>query len=476
MTSLMLLFAVLFLFPGTSQAELFGLSPETLTAGTDGLHLTVYEEGRVLVRDVRFLTVPVKGGTMAVPGVPTGLEAGSLHVRSLTSPDGFKILEAGVRSGLGSGRDLLDRMVGRTLRVRLPGDGEAEPSPWREATLLVVGDPPVLRMAEGVYIGSVEAWLLPEAPDTGACPQLFLTVENSGPAEQKLEIAYLVHGLSWRSDYRLDLNPGGGRGLLSAWATLKNDLDTGFTDARLTLVSGQVNRNERYESALAPASKEVFASADASGGMTPTSVFAYHVYEPGRSLDMGPGETRLLPLLEAADVRVKRELVSTFDGFYMNSTSAPVSQAVAVRLTVANDSGNNLGLPLPAGAVKVFQKRKQGDFILVGEDRLEHTPRGKDLVLAPGNAFDVSVERMLKDFQRQGENGALQTWQITCLNGGDEAVDLFLEDVLPGEWKIVSADAEHSRQGSLLRIPLRLGAGGSEGNKTVVTYTVSIIY
>ena len=472
---------ILLALPATGAADLFGLPPGTLAPGDQGLSLVVYEDGRVLVRDVRLMNVPVNGeggGEMVVPGVSGSLDPGSLQVRSLTSPSGFRVLETGVRPGIGSSRDLLQRFVGRTLRVLLPEKDApqgAEGPQWREAELLVAGDPPVLKLQDGIYVGPVESYLLPESQAWSAEPRLLLTVENSGPAEQELEIAYLAHGLSWRADYRLDLALDGGKGVFSAWATLHNGMDTGFSGARTTLVSGQVNRDYRNEAVMAMSMDGVAAKMAPAPQVSQSSVFAYHVYELERGLDLGPSETRQLALFDAAGVGVERDLVSRFDNFHMSRTAEPLPQAVQVRLTLANHADNGLGLALPAGTVKVFQERKQAAALFVGEDRLEHTPEGKALVLYPGNAFDVTVERVLKDFQRQGENGAVQTWEIACANGGDKAVDLVLEDAIPGQWKVLTADAEYERQGSVLRFPLRLRAG--EGaNKATVTYTVSITY
>lgn len=461
-----------------AAADLFGLPPGAFSSGKRGLSLVVYEDGRVLVRDVRLMALPADHGELAVPGVAGSLDPGSLQVRSLTSPSGFRVLETGVVPGLGSSRDLLQRFVGRTLRVRLPKGGdsaEGDAPRWREAELLAAGDPPVLRLAEGLYVGPVESYLLPDSGGESGEPRLSLTVENTGPAEQELEIAYLAQGLSWRADYRLDLDPSGDAGLFSAWATLRNAMDTGFTDARLTLVSGQVNREYRNEAVLAMTMDAASAKMAPAPGVSRSSVFAYHAYELERAVDLEPGETRQLALLDASRVKVERGLVSRFENFHMNRTPEPLSQAVQVRLTVANSEDNGLGLALPAGAVRVFQERKQAPALMVGEDWLEHGPVGKDLVLNPGNAFDVVVERVLKDFQRQGERGMVQTWEISCANSGDKAVDLVLEEALPGEWKVLSADAGHERSGSLLRFPLRLQAG--EGTNTaLVTYTVSITY
>ena len=50
-----------------------------------------------------------------------------------------------------------------------------------------------------------------------------------------------------------------------------------------------------------------------------------------------------------------------------------------------------LGMPMPAGIVRVYQADSKGGMQFVGEDRIDHTPKDETLNLKIGNAFDVVV-------------------------------------------------------------------------------------
>ena len=59
-----------------------------------------------------------------------------------------------------------------------------------------------------------------------------------------------------------------------------------------------------------------------------------------------------------------------------------------------------LGMPMPAGIVRVYQADSKGGVQFVGEDRIDHTPKDETLNLKIGNAFDVVCERKQIDFEK----------------------------------------------------------------------------
>ena len=54
-----------------------------------------------------------------------------------------------------------------------------------------------------------------------------------------------------------------------------------------------------------------------------------------------------------------------------------------------NEERAGLGMPMPAGTVRVYQADSKGGVQFVGEDRIDHTPKDETLNLKIGNAFDV---------------------------------------------------------------------------------------
>jgi hypothetical protein len=59
-----------------------------------------------------------------------------------------------------------------------------------------------------------------------------------------------------------------------------------------------------------------------------------------------------------------------------------------------NEDKSGLGMPMPAGTIRVYQADSRGGLQFVGEDSIEHTRRRtRTLNLEIGHAFDIVCER-----------------------------------------------------------------------------------
>ena len=92
--------------------------------------------------------------------------------------------------------------------------------------------------------------------------------------------------------------------------------------------------------------------------------------------------------------------------YYRNrqEPGAPLRDDVAVYYTFRNDEASRLGMPMPAGTVRVYQADSKGGLQFAGEDRIDHTPKDEELTLHIGTAFDLVCERKQTDFVRIADN------------------------------------------------------------------------
>ena len=77
----------------------------------------------------------------------------------------------------------------------------------------------------------------------------------------------------------------------------------------------------------------------------------------------------------------------------------PLKDPVQVLYKFKNDEKSSLGMPLPAGTVRVYQGDSAGSVLYAGEDRITHTPKDEQVSLHTGNAFDIVAERKQTDFR-----------------------------------------------------------------------------
>src|SRR5205085_5318831 len=76
-----------------------------------------------------------------------------------------------------------------------------------------------------------------------------------------------------------------------------------------------------------------------------------------------------------------------FRNGWLSTSNEPLSADTVLRFSSSRDLG--LGDALPAGTVRVYQRDARGNPQFVGEHHINHTPKGSDIGLATGQAFDV---------------------------------------------------------------------------------------
>ena len=129
-------------------------------------------------------------------------------------------------------------------------------------------------------------------------------------------------------------------------------------------------------------------------------------------------ETKQLTLFEAKAVPATR--IYRFDNL-VNAYNAseeigPVQAAIVME--VKNDEAGNLGRPLPAGVVRVYEAASGGP-LFAGEDRIAHTAEGGTLKLNLGQAFDITGTARTTAFERIAKT-SFETAQEVVLKNAKE--------------------------------------------------------
>ncbi|MCF7994937.1 MAG: DUF4139 domain-containing protein, partial [Chromatiaceae bacterium] len=124
--------------------------------------------------------------------------------------------------------------------------------------------------------------------------------------------------------------------------------------------------------------------------------------------------------------------------------------AVNVYLTATNDEASNLGLPLPAGIVRIYQRDSQGNAQFIGEDRIDHTPKNEAMRLKLGQSFDITAERKQTDFKKLSGTGPWQyqfesAFEILVKNAKSEPETVVIQERIPGDWSMLEESAPHEQ-------------------------------
>ena len=194
------------------------------------------------------------------------------------------------------------------------------------------------------------------------------------------------------------------RGDLDGWVTLVNHSGTAYKNASLQLVAGDLHRviaqNGRDEMKAMAA---VAGVANAPAPFQQESFSEYHLYSLNRRTSIFDQESKQISLLNASHFPLRKVYVVNGQAYYYRGAAqpgAPVKDPVQVFYKFKNEEKAGLGMPLPAGTIRVYQQDSRGGSLFAGEDHIDHTPKDEEIGLHIGNAFDIVAERKQTDYKK----------------------------------------------------------------------------
>jgi len=431
--------------------------------------VTIYNGNLGLVKDVRDVTLPLGTHEAQFMDVASQIDATSVHLRSLTDPAGLSILEQNYEYDLLSSDKLLEKYVGKVVRL-YQSDGT-----FHEARLLSTAGP-VFEINGQIHLGYSGRLVLPALPENlVARPTLVWLLRNRLAAPQRVEASYLTGGITWKADYVMVLDASDRLADLTGWVTIDNKSGATFSNAALKLVAGDVNRarEPRREQRMMDLASRAASVQEVNRAFAEEGFFEYHLYTLDGRTTLKEQQTKQLALLDAAGVRVAKELVYYgAQDYYRSSIGTPISnQKVAVLLEIANAKANRLGMPLPRGKVRVYKADAGGSQQFIGEDWIDHTPIDERVKIKVGEAFDVVGERTQKDLKKIGSNVWEVEWEIVLKNHKHEDQTVTVIEPVPGDWQVLqSTHAFDKPQAHTLRFSLPVPKDGS----TKLLYRVRI--
>ena len=443
--------------------------------------ITVYNSNLGLVRDTRTLRLPRGTSQLQFMDVAQQIKSSTVHIKSLTAPAELRVVEQSYEYDLLNPQKLLDKYVGRelTLLLRRLENNTEQLIPTR-ATLLSNQGGQVWRIGDQIVINPTQIAEIrfDQLPaDLIAKPTLVWTLDNNGPETHTVEASYLTQGLSWQADYVVVVSQNDTRADLNGWVTLTNQSGTTYRNAELKLVAGDVNRVEEQDrSRMLESRVMAMAAAPPPPQFAEESLFEYHLYTLQRPTTVKQSETKQINLLSAADLAVRKELVLNGQSIYFRgyeNPGEPIREKVGVYVEVRNSTENKLGQPLPAGILRVYQADQSGSQQLIGESRIDHTPKDESVRVKLGDAFDIVAERKQTDYRALSRRSSEYAYEIRLRNRKKEPVTIIVNEPIGGEWEILSSTFPAQKTAAFAaRFDVPVPAEG----ESVLTYRVRLRY
>ena len=463
--------------PGTPEIP---VSTATAEAAEASVALTVYNQGTALVRDRRQFQLNQGVNLIDFRDVAASIDPTSVLFKSLTAPRGTTVLEQNYEYDLVGAQALLEKYIDQQIRV------VTTDSRTYEGTLLNGQGDIILRNADGqvtvVKLDRVQELSFPELPDGLITrPTLVWHVLADRSGKQDVEVTYLTGGMAWQADYVLLLGADDKLLDLDGWISLNNTSGATFRDAQLKLIAGDLQRLPQPGLAADKLYAEE-AAAPTAQPVEQREFFEYHLYEIPRLVTVRNNETKQIEFVNAAGVPADKFFVydglqcreyywyCSYAGYAQTDPSYGVASNPKVMVMVEFDT-DDVDADLPAGRVRVYQQDIDGAALLIGEDAIDHTPKGETVRLYVGDAFDIVGERIQTDFSLPSPKSVEETYRITLRNHKDEAVEVRVVEHLFrwSNWRILHASHEYQKMDSSnIEFRVQVPAEG----ETEVTYTV----
>ena len=425
-------------------------------------------QGLALIVERRTIDLPAGEGIVRFRGVATGIVSQSATLDGLPAT----VVERNTDFDILSPGSLLQKSVGEVVRIvrTNPVTGEAV----EKSAVVRSGPNGTVLEIDGRFealscSGLTERIIFDRLPE-GLSDQPVLSVRTRAPQAGRytVTLAYLATGLQWSADYVARLNPDGRTLALEGWLTLANFGGTGFPDAPVQVVAGDLRRDGSTVPIDAPQvaqTPECWPLDTTTGVVLPApppppappaaprqsmmrteGAMADEIVVTGSRItqkmaeqgELGDYKIYTLPepttvaARQTKQVRFLDQPSVTYDRVYRATAQAdsdPEPVAPTLLLRARNDRRAGLGLALPGGGVSLIET-SEGRPLFAGQARFEDKAVGLPVELEMGEAMGVSVATRSQPPITAGEH-TRQAFEVTARNDKTETVEV---EIVPDGW------------------------------------------
>ena len=472
-----------------STARPGGVPPELYRPGTAARGAGV--PGYAVVRHERSFNLERGRNTVRFTDVAALIDPTTVSFESLTDPRGTTVTEQNFQFDLVNTTKLLDKYVDRSITVdQVRGNGVES---YTGVLLSTAGGLVLRRPDRTIQTLPHNAGVrLPELPGGLITrPTLVWDIAAARAGAHNTRVAYQTTGMTWWADYNVTYSEGTGSNAcrldIGAWVSILNQSGASYPDSKLKLVAGDVHR---APPAAPPRVMMDMARAAAQESRAPgfeeKSFFEYHLYTLGRLTTVPDNSTKQIELFPAArGVACEKTLVyygsTPSYGFGPNPATdrnfgVQSNRKVDVYLAFKNAPEHNMGMPLPAGRIRV-SKLDEADRTLefIGEDAIDHTPRNENVLIKLGSAFDVVGERRQVNFSVDTSRKTMtEEIEVKLRNQKKEPVSVIVKENLYRwvNWSITQKTHDFRKQDArTVHFPVRVAPGAEVAVRYTVQYS-----
>ena len=469
-----------------STARPGALPPELYRGGASGPAVPGY----AVVRHQRDIALTRGRNNVRFTDVAALIDPTTVHFESLTDASGTRVIEQNFQFDLVSTQKLLEKYIDRRITVDQVRGNNTESF---SGTLLSTAGGLVLKRDDGSIqtLPHNAGVRLPELPGGLITrPTLVWDINANRAGSHATRVSYQTTGITWWADYNITYQEVADANSckldIGAWVSIVNKSGASYADAKLKLVAGDVHRPQPQGRAYpAPTAQRALVMSDSVQGFEEKSFFEYHLYTLGRPATIPDNSTQQLELFPAARAVACEKTLVYYGATGARPYGSPATdrnygiqsnRKVDVYLGFKNAKEQNMGMPLPAGRIRV-SKLDSADQTLefIGEDDIDHTPRNENVLIKMGSAFDVVGERRQVNFTVDTTRKTMtEEIEVKVRNQKKESVTVMVKENLYRwtNWQITSKSQDYRKDDArTVTFPVKIAAGAEAVVRYSVTYT-----
>ncbi|RLA70844.1 MAG: hypothetical protein DRG24_06330 [Epsilonproteobacteria bacterium] len=349
---------------------------------------------------------------------------------------------------------LLEAHIGKVIKVKTAV--KRDEFIIQEATLLAADKyNAVVKTTKGEIFSTVSSMIIfKNVPDTLITkPSLVWNINSSKSMESTISVDYLINNITWQSNYVLNLKEN--RADLSGWITVDNRSGKRFNDVKLNVLAGDINRAKRTpQRVMYKAAAMVMEDA-------PVSHIAhegYHFYTIPFRITLANNEKTQIKFIDERHLPIKRRYEARLNhpNYLHSEIKHKVSQFVEI---------DSLEVPLPSGVVRSYSKVND-TTLLLGESRVDHTPKHEKISLRLGTNFDLKVNEKLierNDDKRYFDERI--SYEVINRSNIEQTVELLIPFIKSAYHAKASIDTKQTyrwKDGSTMQFKIKVKADSKE--------------
>lgn len=483
------------------------VAQEPTTAPT---RLTIYNQDFAVARTTVPLDLHAGSNEVLTTNVTRQLEPDSVVLRDPSGRNLVRVAEQNYDAAVVDQQWMMEKYEGKTIdfqiqgpQVRESATGERQvvPATTVEGRIIRAGG----QAANGypynqplIEVGGKMQFSMPGTPVFPATtdglllkPTLRWQIDAEKAARFSAELDYITHGMNWQATYNVVVpetadTTGPELAEIIGWVTIENKTGSDFPEATIQLMAGDVAKIQELQGRYrtwANVNQSVAVLASAGPQVTQKAFDDFHLYDLHRTVSLRNEETKQVQFLEASNVTVRRTYQFEGNGtveqvFYPGYHNDQIgfshsgNTRVSIFEEIKNSESNHLGMPLPAGRLRLYRRDTGGQMQFVGENMIMHTPAEQTVKVTSGSAFDLTAARRQTDFKVDNMRREMdESFEIKLSNQKAQPVTIHaVEHMGRGEnWEIVGKSAEFTkRDSSTIDFPVTVPAKG----EAILSYTV----